>query len=102
MYISAPFYGFIEHGKQVSFISLFTFEQNKYSVSASVANRRVGQRVYSMKLDIIAEGRKTTEHQRVFTCGHSDPEQVVYDSVTICWLPCVNLAFCVTVPLSSR
>ena len=79
MHISSGFDGFIEHSKQVSSTCLITFENNKYSVPASFANRRVSLRVYPAVLHIIAEGRKVTEHLRVFTRDHNAPGQVLYN-----------------------
>lgn len=79
MHINSAFDGFIEHSKQVSSTCLVTFENNKYSVPASFANRRVSLRVYPAALHIIAEGRKVTEHLRVFTRDHNAPGQVLYN-----------------------
>lgn len=79
MKVNAAFDGFTEHSKLVSSTCLVTFECNKYSVPASFANRRVSLRVYPAHLDVIAEGRKITEHQRVFSRDHSVPGQVIYN-----------------------
>ncbi len=79
MPVSAAFDGFTEHSKVVSSTCLVTFECNKYSVPASFANRRISLRVYPDHLDMIAEGRQITSHQRVFSRDHSAPGQVVYN-----------------------
>ena len=79
MPVSAAFDGFTEHSKVVSSTCLVTFECNKYSVPASFANRRISLRVYPDHLDMIAENRQITSHQRVFSRDHSVPGQVVYN-----------------------
>lgn len=73
------FDGFVEHSKRVSSTCLITFEQNRYSVPASFANRPVSLRVYADKLVIVAEAKVIAEHQRVFTRDHSVTGRTIYD-----------------------
>jgi hypothetical protein len=67
MPVPAAFDGFIEHSKRVSSTCLITFENNRYSVPASFANRVVSLRVYPERLVIVAEARVVAEHARVFS-----------------------------------
>jgi transposase len=61
------FDGFVEHSKRVSSTCLITFEQNRYSVPASFANRVISLRVYPQRLVIVAEAQVVAEHVRVFS-----------------------------------
>jgi hypothetical protein len=74
-----PFDGFIEHSKRVSSTCLITFEQNRYSVPASFANRVISLRVYPQRLVIVAEAQVVAEHTRVFTRDHSVQGKTVYN-----------------------
>ncbi len=73
------FDGFVEHSKRVSSTCLITFEQNRYSVPASFANRVVSLRVYADRLVIVAETQVVAEHTRVFTRDHSVTGKTIYD-----------------------
>jgi transposase len=79
MKIDAPFDGFTEQTKRVSSTCLINFERNKYSVPASFANRRISLHAYPDRLEVIGEGRKLTEHERVFIPNHDMPGRVIYD-----------------------
>jgi len=79
MAIPVAFDGFIEYSKRVSSTCLVTFENNRYSVPASFANRPVSLRVYPDKLVIVAEGQIITEHQRMFTRDHNAQGRTCYD-----------------------
>jgi len=79
MAMPAPFDGFVEHSKRVSSTCLISFEQNRYSVPASFANRPVSLRVYPDRLMAVAEGRVIAEHERVFTRDHNVCGRTVYD-----------------------
>jgi len=79
MPMPTPFDGFVEVGKRVSSTCLITFENNRYSVPASFANRPVSLRVYADKLVIVAEAHIIAEHQRVFTRDRNAQGKTVYD-----------------------
>jgi len=79
MSIPAPFDGFIEHSKRVSSTCLITYDNNRYSVPASFANRPVSLHVYSDRLVMVAKEKVIAEHRRVFTRDHSQRGQTVYD-----------------------
>ena len=79
MPMPVPFDGFIEHSKRVSSTCLITFEQNRYSVPASFANRVISLRVYPQRLVIVAEAQVVAEHTRVFTRDHSVQGKTVYN-----------------------
>jgi len=79
MPVPAAFDGFVEHTKRVSSTCLITFEQNRYSVPASFANRVVSLRVYAERLVIVAEANVVAVHSRVFTRAHSASGKTVYD-----------------------
>lgn len=79
MPVSAMFDGFVEHTKRVSSTCLITFENNRYSIPASFANRVVSLRVYAAKLVIVAEAKVVAEHTRVFTRDSNAPSKTVYD-----------------------
>ena len=74
-----PFDGFVEHSKRVSPTCLITFENNRYSVPASFANRPVSLRVYAAQLDIVAEAQVVATHQRVFSRDKNPPGKTIYD-----------------------
>lgn len=79
MPVPAAFDGFIEHGKRVSSTCLITFENNRYSVPASFANRVISLRVYPARLVIVAEAQVVAEHIRLFNRDKSVPGRTVYD-----------------------
>lgn len=79
MPVPAAFDGFIEHSKRVSSTCLITFENNRYSVPASFANRVISLRVYPERLVIVAEARVVAEHVRVFSRDKGPHGQTVYD-----------------------
>jgi transposase len=79
MSIPAPFDGFIEHSKRVSSTCLITFDNNRYSVPASFANRPISLHVYAHRLVMVAEEKVVAEHPRVFTRDHSQKGQTIYD-----------------------
>jgi len=79
MPVPAMFDGFVEHTKRVSSTCLITFENNRYSVPASFANRAISLRVYAAKLVIVAEAQVVAEHVRVFSRDRSPPGKTVYD-----------------------
>lgn len=61
----APFDGFIEYVKRVTPTCLVYFEQNRYSVPASFANRHVSLRIYADRLVIVAESQVIATHSRI-------------------------------------
>ena len=75
----AAFDGFVEHQKRVSSTCLITFDNNRYSVPASFANRPVSLRVYADRLVVVAEANAVAVHERVFTRDHSASGKTVYD-----------------------
>jgi transposase len=79
MPVSAAFDGFVEHSKRVSSTCLIAFENNRYSVPASFANRVISLRVYPDRLVIVAESRVVAEHVRVFNRDKHGPGRTVYD-----------------------
>jgi transposase len=79
MSIPTPFDGYIEHSKRVSSTCLVTYDNNRYSVPASFANRPVSLHVYADRLVMVAEEKVIAEHQRVFTRDHNQRGQTVYD-----------------------
>ena len=79
MSVPAPFDGFIEHSKRVSSTCLVTFDNNRYSIPASFANRPVSLHVYAEKLVVVAEEKVIAEHQRVFTRDHSMQGKTIYN-----------------------
>lgn len=79
MPVGRPFDGFVEHGKRVSPTCLVHFERNRYSVSASFANRPVSLRVYPDRFLVVAEGGVVCEHLRIIDRSHDSPGRTVYD-----------------------
>lgn len=79
MTINAPFDGFVEHSKRVSSTCLITFENNRYSVPATFANRPISLRVYADRLVMVAESQVIAEHRRVFTRDSNRTGKTVYD-----------------------
>ena len=79
MPVPTPFDGFVEHSKRVSSTCLITFDNNRYSVPATFANRPVSLRVYADRLVIVAEAQVVAEHKRVFTRDHSQQGRAIYD-----------------------
>ena len=79
MSIPAPFDGYIEHSKRVSSTCLITYDNNRYSVPASFANRPISLHVYSDRLVMVAEEKVIAEHMRVFTRDHSQRGKTIYD-----------------------
>ena len=64
MPVGQPFDGFVEHTKRVSPTCLVAFENVRYSVPASFANRPISLRVYASRLVFVAEGQVIAEHLR--------------------------------------
>ena len=58
---------------------LISFERNRYSVPASLANRPVSLRVYPERLVIAAEGQILCEHMRVIQRSHQLPPRTIYN-----------------------
>ena len=79
MALPAAFDGFVEHAKRVTSTCLITFDNNRYSVPATFANRPVSLRVYADRLVMVAEAQVIAEHGRVFTRDHSRQGQTIYD-----------------------
>jgi transposase len=79
MSVPTSFDGFVEHSKRVSSTCLITFDNNRYSVPATFANRPVSLRVYADRLVIVAEAQVVAEHERVFTRDHNQQGRTVYD-----------------------
>jgi transposase len=79
MSIPAPFDGYIEHSKRVSSTCLITFDNNRYSVPASFANRPISLHVYAHRLVMVAEEKVVAEHPRVFTRDHTQKGKTIYD-----------------------
>ncbi len=75
----AAFDGFVEYNKRVSSTCLITYDNNRYSVPASFANRPVSLRVYADRLVIVAEAQVVAVHERVFSRDHSFPGKTIYD-----------------------
>lgn len=76
---TTPFDGFVEHTKRVSSTCLITFDNNRYSVPATFANRPISLHVYSDRLVIVAESQVIAEHSRVFTRDHNQTGKTIYD-----------------------
>ena len=57
---------------------LIHFERNRYSVTASYANRPISLRVYAARLVMVTEGQVIAEHPRVILRNHG-PGQTCYD-----------------------
>ena len=79
MEVPAAFDGFVEFNKRVSSTCLITYDNNRYSVPASFANRPVSLRVYAERLVIVAEAQVIAVHERVFTRDHNATGKTVYD-----------------------
>lgn len=79
MPMPVAFDGFVEHSKRVSSTCLINFEQNRYSVPASFANRPVSLRVYADRLVVVAEATVIAEHERVFSRDHNSGGKTIYD-----------------------
>jgi hypothetical protein len=79
MPLGRAFDRFVEHTKRVSPTCLVTFENNRYSVPASFANRPVSLRVYPDRLVVAAEGQVLCEHARIVERSHDVPSRTVYD-----------------------
>lgn len=75
----AAFDGFVEFNKRVSSTCLITYDNNRYSVPASFANRPISLRVYADRLVVVAEANVVAVHERVFTRDHSAQGKTVYD-----------------------
>ncbi len=78
MPMGLPFDGFVELTKRVSPICLITFEQNRYSVPASFANRPVSLHAYPERLVVVAEGQILCEHVRYIDRSNKMP-RTIYD-----------------------
>lgn len=74
-----PFDGYIAHTKRVSSTCLIVFDNNRYSVPASFANRPISLHVYTDQLVIIAEGNEVARHDRVFSRDHSARGKTIYN-----------------------
>jgi len=79
MSVPALFDGFVELSKRVSSTCLVTFENNRYSVPASFANRPLSLHVYSDKLLFVAEAQLIAEHRRVFSRDHGSQGKTIYN-----------------------
>jgi transposase len=79
MPLPAAFDGFVEHAKRVSSTCLIAFENNRYSVPASFANRIISLRVYAERLVIVAEARVVAIHQRVFSRDKAANGKTIYE-----------------------
>ena len=79
MSVPAPFDGFVELSKRVSSTCLVTFENNRYSVPASFANRPLSLHVYADKLLFVAEAQLIAEHRRVFSRDHGSQGRTIYN-----------------------
>lgn len=79
MEVPATFDGFVEFNKRVSSTCLITYDNNRYSVPASYANRPVSLRVYADRLVMVAEAQVIAVHERVFTRDHNATGKTVYD-----------------------
>lgn len=79
MEVPAAFDGFVEYNKRVSSTCLITYDNNRYSVPASFANRPVSLRVYASRLVMVAEAQVIAVHERVFTRDHNATGKTVYD-----------------------
>lgn len=79
MAVPTAFDGFVEHTKRVTSTCLIAFEQNRYSVPASFANRVVSLRVYAERLVIVAEAKIVAVHERVFSRDHNVSGKTIYD-----------------------
>ena len=79
MLLPVAFDGFIELSKRVSPTCLISFERNRYSVSASFANRPVSLRIYPDRLVVAAEGNILCEHPRIIGRSHHLPQRTIYD-----------------------
>lgn len=75
----AAFDGFVEFNKRVTSTCLITYDNNRYSVPASFANRPVSLRVYADRLVIVAEANVVAVHNRVFTRDHTATGKTIYD-----------------------
>lgn len=78
MPMGRPFDGFVELTKRVSPTCLIAFEQNRYSVPASFANRPVSLRAYPERLVVVAEGQVLCEHVRYIDRSNKMP-RTIYD-----------------------
>ena len=78
MSVPTPFDGFIEQSKRVSSTCLITYDNNRYSVPASFANRPVSLHIYANKLTVVAEEKVIAEHPRVFTRDHNLKGKTLY------------------------
>jgi hypothetical protein len=79
MEVPAAFDGFVEYNKRVTSTCLITYDNNRYSVPASFANRPVSLRVYADRLVMVAEANIVAVHERVFSRDHSVSGKTVYD-----------------------
>lgn len=79
MKMPPPFDGFVEFGKRVSPTCLVHFDNNRYSVPASFANRSVGLRVYPDRIVVVAEGGVVCEHRRFIDRSRGRRARTIYD-----------------------
>lgn len=79
MDMSAPFDGYIALTKRVSSTCLIAFDNNRYSVPATFANRPISLHIYADALVVIAEGVEVARHARVFSRDHSARGKTIYD-----------------------
>ena len=80
MQLPPAFDGFVAHSKRVSPTCLISFERNRWSVSASFANRPVSLRVCPDRLVIAAEGQTLYDHERLIQRSHKQLARTIYDS----------------------
>jgi hypothetical protein len=78
MAMGRPLDGFVEHTKRVSLTCLIHFERNRYSVPASLANRRVSLWADAERIVIAAEGQILCEHKRIINRSHDLPGRTIY------------------------
>jgi transposase len=79
MPMGRAFDGFVEHSKRVSPTCLVTFDRNRYSVPASLANHRVSLRIYPTRIAVAAHGQIVCQHTRVIDRSHHGLGQTIYD-----------------------
>ena len=73
------FDGFVEFAKRVSPTCLVHFDNNRYSVPASLANTSVGLRIYPDRVVVVAEGRVACEHGRFIDRSRGRRARTIYD-----------------------
>ena len=64
--VERPFNGYREEFRQVSKTCLIHYDNNRYSVDCSYANRRVAVRIYHNRIVAIADNKEIGSHERSF------------------------------------